>query len=122
MDTCQLTTSQINREIQQKDIPLLAAYFNFVELYVDIMELTPSEQRDVINKPNSHVAMIECLKFWKTKKYSQATFRALLEMLVKLKKDKISAQVCQYLKVSVCVYPLISVRRAIIDGYFNVIK
>ncbi|XP_064391884.1 uncharacterized protein LOC135339638 isoform X9 [Halichondria panicea] len=95
---CPLTTSQINREIQQKDIPYLAAYFDIVELYVDAMELNPGEQNDVSKKANTHASMIECLKIWKKRKLSQATFRVLLEMLVKLKKEAIADQVCQYLK------------------------
>ena len=98
MNKCQLSTSQINREIQQKDIPFLAAKFNIVELYVDAMELSPGEQNDVSKKLNTQLAMIECLKIWKRRKLSQATFRALLEMLVELKKEEIANQVCQYLK------------------------
>ena len=101
---CPLTTSQINREIQQKDIPYLAAYFDIVELYVDAMELNPGEQNDVSKKANTHASMIECLKIWKKRKLSQATFRVLLEMLVKLKKEAIADQVCQYLKVCACMY------------------
>ncbi len=104
MDNCQLSATQINCEIQQKDIPFLAAYFDIVELYVDVMELSPGEQNDVSKKANTHVAMIECLKIWKKRKLSQATFRVLLEMLVKLKKEAIAAQVCQYLKASLSVY------------------
>ena len=102
MDKCQLTTPQVNGEIQQKDIPFLASSFDNTKLYVDVMELTPGEQNDVFKEKNTHAAMIECLKIWKRKKLSQATFRVLLEMLVKLKKGEIATQVCQYLKVSVC--------------------
>ena len=103
MDNYQLTTSQVNREIQQKDIPYLAVSFDNVELYVDAMELSPGEQTDVHRKPHTHIAMIECLRIWKRKKLSQATFWALLEMLVKLKKETIANQICQYIKVSICV-------------------
>ncbi len=103
MDNYQLTTPQVNREIHQKDISYLAVSFDNVELYVDAMELSPGEQTDVHRKPNTRVAMIECLKIWKRKKLSQATFRALLEMLVKLKKETIANKICQYIKVGVCV-------------------
>ncbi len=100
LDKYQLTTSQADLEIQQKDIPYLAAYFDNFELYVDAMELTPGEKTDVNRKPNTHIAMIECLRLWKAKKPEQATFRTLLEMLVKLRKKEIAVKVCQYLKVS----------------------
>ncbi|XP_064391858.1 uncharacterized protein LOC135339631 isoform X4 [Halichondria panicea] len=100
MDEYQLSTTHINREIQQEDVPFLALYFDNVEFYVDAMKLTPGEQSDVQLKriESNHLAMIKCLKIWRGKQRSQATFRALLEMLVLLKKEKIADQVCQYLK------------------------
>ncbi|XP_064392120.1 uncharacterized protein LOC135339784 [Halichondria panicea] len=98
MDTCPLTTAQVNREVQQEDVSYLAPCFDNVELYVDAMKLTPGEQSDVQLKKSNHLAMIECLKIWRGKQRSQATFRALLEMLVKLRKGEIADLVCQYLK------------------------
>ncbi len=107
---CQLTTSQINGEIQQKDISYLAACFDNVELYVDALELTPGEQTDVRLKKidSNHLAMIECLKIWKRRKPSQATFRALLEMLVEMKKEAIAAQVLSVLEGEIIVYVITS--------------
>ncbi len=108
MDKYQLTTAQIDREIQHEDVPILAAYFDDVDHYIDAMELSRSERSDVRLKGvvhSNHLAMIECLKIWKSKKPSQATFRALLDMLVKLKKGAIADQVCQYLKVGVLCVP-----------------
>ncbi len=116
MDKYQLSATQINHEIQQKDIPFLAAYFDNTKLYVDVMELTPGEQNDVIKEANTHVAMIECLKIWKKKNFSRATFRALLEMLVQLNKEAIAAQVCQYLKGE-CLCALSTYR--IYSGYIS---
>ncbi len=98
MDRNQLSATQINREIQQKHIPFLAAYFDSPKFYVDVMGLTPGEQNDVMKEATTQLAMIECLKIWKKKNCSRATFRALLEMLVGLSKEAIAAQVCRYLK------------------------
>ena len=114
MDKYQLTTLQINREIQQKNIPYLARHFDNVEVYIYLLDLTPGEQSDVRLKKteSNHLAMTECLIIWKRKKPSQATFRALLEMLVMLRKEGIAAEVCQCMKVSVCVCPLICVCQA----------
>ncbi len=103
MDTYQLTTSQVERKIQQKDIPYLASHFDNVELYVDAMELNRGEQNDVRKCADTHEAMIKCLKIWKGKKLSEVTFRILLEMLVKLNKEEIASKVCQYL-VSMLLY------------------
>ncbi len=104
VDKYQLTTSQVNHEIQQEDISYLATSFDNVEYYMDVLGLSSGEQTDVINKADTHAAMIKCLKIWKGNKLSQATFRTLLEMLVKLRKGEIADHVCQYLKVSACVY------------------
>ncbi len=106
IDKYQLTTSQVNREIQQIDIPYLALHFDNDKLYVDAMELTDGEQNDVKKSADTHEAMIKCMKLWKGKSPAQATFRTLLEMLVKLSKEKIASQVCQYLiqKASLCVH------------------
>ncbi|XP_064387447.1 uncharacterized protein LOC135335805 [Halichondria panicea] len=101
LDKYQLTTSQVNREIQQIDIPYLALHFDNVKLYVDAMELTPGQQNDVQKSADTHEAMIKCLKIWKGNNPAQATFRTLLEMLVKLMKGEIAGQVCQYLKEGV---------------------
>ncbi len=76
MDKCQLSTAQVDREVQQKDVPYLAASFDNVELYVDAMELSSGEQSDVRKMESNHVAMIKCLNIWKRKKLSQATFGA----------------------------------------------
>ncbi len=99
LDKYQLTTSQADLEIQQKDVPFLALHFDNVELYVDVMELTPGEQTDVKKSADTHEAMIKCLRLWKGKKHEQATFRTLLKMLVKLRKEEIAVKVCQYLEV-----------------------
>ncbi len=116
IDKYQLTTSQVNHEIQQEDVSYLAACFDNVEYYMDVLGLSSGEQTDVIQKADTHAAMIKCLNIWKRKKLPQATFRALLEMLVKLKKGTIAVQVCQYMKVSVVCAPPIIVCQAIFTG------
>ncbi len=102
MDKYQITTSQVNHNILQRDIPYLAACFDNAEFYVDALQLSPGEQIDVQRKESNHLAMIISLKIWKDKNPSQATFRVLLEMLIRLKKEEIVNEVCQYIKVSVC--------------------
>ncbi len=106
MDTYHLTTAQVDSKIRQKDISYLAVYFDNVEHYVDAMELTSGEKNDVKKCADHREAMIKCLNIWIRKKCSQVTFRILLDMLVKLKKEEIASKVCQYL-VRLCMifYP-----------------
>ncbi len=117
MDKYQITTSQVDREIQLKDIRYLAPLFDDVNLYVDVMELTPGEQTDVHSTRTSHLAMIKCLILWTRKNPAQATFRYLLEMLVKLKKEEFAIQICRYyLNVSLCVHILVFIVRVSYRG------
>ena len=99
MYTYHLTTAQVDSKIQQKHISYLAVYFDNSEHYVDAMELTRGEKNDVKKCADNREAMIKCLNIWIEKKFSQVTFRILLEMLVKLKKEGIASDVCQCLKV-----------------------
>ncbi len=62
MDKFQLTTTQVDRKIQQIDIPYLAIHFDNVELYVDVMELSSGEQIDVKHADTSHDQVLETLE------------------------------------------------------------
>ena len=94
-----LTDVQLNREIGRDDIPLLAIYFDKIELYPKLMNLNPAEEQDVINTlhASSQVAMIKCLSLWKGHDPFKATYVALLEMLLRLEKGEIANNICLYL-------------------------
>ena len=93
-----VSTDQLNFEIEDKDVTFLAGYFDNVEYYLDTLELTPCEQEDVKNKvPNGNqLAMNHCLFVWKKRYLSKATLGSLLEILLKLGKEKIASDVCAY--------------------------
>ena len=90
--------------MQQEDIIIVFSFY-----YMDALGLSSGEQTDVIQKADTHAAMIKCLNIWKRKTLSQMTFMALLDILVKLKKGTIAVQVCQYIYMKVheclCVLP-----------------
>ena len=95
-----LTEHQLNCEIGQDDITLLAKHFEKIELYFDLMNLSSAEKDDVekiMHSRGSQVAMIKCLSLWKGHDSFKATFLALLEILIKLEKGEIARNVCQYL-------------------------
>ncbi len=65
------------------------------------MGLTGTEQSDVIalyHREGTQAAMMKCVLFWKThiNPYT-ATYRALLELLLGLRKEKIADLICQHL-------------------------
>ncbi|XP_064387585.1 uncharacterized protein LOC135335877 isoform X2 [Halichondria panicea] len=95
-----LTDKQLNSEIGDSDIPYLAEYFDGVKIYASAMGLTPAQQADVNRlycNEGTQVAMTECLILWKRHDPFAATYKALLELLLGLRKDEIADNICQHL-------------------------
>ncbi len=95
-----LIDEQLNSEIGYSDFPSLAENFDGVTIYSSAMELTQSEQADVnalCHREGTQAAMMKCLHFWKTLNPYAATYRALLELLLGLRKEMIADQMCQHL-------------------------
>ncbi len=97
-----VTDEQLDREIEQDDLAPVAMHFDDVELYLNPLKLTDSEQGDVrrenyLSRSNP-VAVINCLSIWRGHKPSEATFRVLISILLDLKKEEIAIKICQYLK------------------------
>ncbi|XP_064391085.1 uncharacterized protein LOC135338922, partial [Halichondria panicea] len=95
-----LTDEQLNSEIGDSDNSYLAEYFDGSKIYANAMGLTPAEQADVnelYHKNGTQVAMTECLTIWKRHNPYTATYKALLELLLGLIKDKIADDICQHL-------------------------
>ncbi len=102
MSRYSLTDKQLNSEIGDSDIPYLAEHFNGVK---SAMGLTPAQQADVNRlycNEGTQVAMTECLILWKRHDPFAATYKALLELLLGLRKDKTADDICQHL--SQCEY------------------
>ena len=94
-----ISSDQLDIEIDDSDMILLAAYFDNVEYYLGVMGLTPAEQTDIKLKKVSEgtqIAMNHCLLVWKRHNPSTATLRTLLEMLLSLKKEETASNVCKY--------------------------
>ena len=103
MDTPSLkeqeTKRTIDSEIEQRDLPFLASYFDNVEHYLDVFELSDAEQTDVRNMvpQGTQIAMTKCLSIWRTHNPEAATFRALIYILEKLKKERIAYKILKYI-------------------------
>ncbi len=90
---------QLDCEVNASDFPVLATYFNNIELYVDVMGLSASEQADVrrlVQEIGTQAAMITCLNCWRNHNPVNATYRVLLSILSKLHEMQIAKEVCQY--------------------------
>ena len=94
-----ISNEQLDSEIEDRDMIMLARYFDNVEYYLSVLELTPAEQTDVRMKTVSEgtqIAMYHCLSVWKQHNPSTATLRTLLEILLSLKKEETASNVCKY--------------------------
>ena len=94
-----MTDDQLNCEIEEKDTPYLAEHFDNVELYLRVFGLTTAEQANVrrmVHVHDNQIAMAECLSLWRRHNPYTATLRALLEILLSLRKEEIASKACDY--------------------------
>ena len=95
-----VTDEQLNARVEDPDLPGLAALFNNTEDYVEKLALSPREQTDVRAQGFVHgtqTGMKIALKLWRNKNPLEATFRALLLILLSLLKGDVAVRVCKYL-------------------------
>ena len=95
-----LTDEQLNSGIEDSDTPEMASCFDNVELYSSAMGLPPAEQANVnmlTHREGTQAAMMKCLQIWKQHNPSQATYRTLLDIALRLGKGDTAHQVCQQL-------------------------
>ena len=90
----------VDCEIEQHDIAFIAGHFDNVEYYLDVFKLTFAEKTDVRNliPQGTEIAMIKCLTTWRKHNPETATFKLLLDILRKLKKEEIEYRIMEYLK------------------------
>ena len=107
-----LIDEQLNSEIEVTDFPCLAENFDDVTIYSNAMGLTRAEQANVnvsCLREGTQAAMRKCLHFWKTHNPYEATYRTLLELLLKLRKERIADEICQHL--TQCEYRIYLIKR-----------
>ncbi len=61
------------------------------------MGLTTAEEADVKESRGNQVAMMKCLQIWKERDPSQATYRALLDIVLRLGKGETADKICRQL-------------------------
>ncbi len=77
------------------------------------MGLPPAEQADVnmlYHREGTQTAMMKCLKIWKQHNPYQATYRALLDIVLGLKKGDTAHQICQQFTPRKYMYIIIIIR------------
>ncbi len=95
-----LADQQLDNEVQECDLPEVSACFDNTDNYLEKLELSPGQQTDVKIKAyveGTQTGMKLALKYWLIKHPLQATFRALLLIILSLCKGDIAIAVCKYL-------------------------
>ena len=93
-----ISNTQLNTEIIEQDLHSLAECFDNVETYLYKLGLNEGQQTDIKDlayRRNTKTAMVEALKLWLQPNPFAATFRALLEILLELKRGDVAVKVCQ---------------------------
>ena len=96
-----VTDSQLDSQIQERDLYKLSALFDNVESYLVHLGLTPSQRtdiKDLVFRRGTQIAMSEALRLWREPNPYTATYRALVEVLVDLGKGEVTVEVCNYLR------------------------
>ena len=96
----ELSDEQLDAEIEERDLSDVAAFFDNTEDYVEKLALSPGQQTDVRTQAyvnGTHTGMKLALRHWRNKNPLKATFRALLLILLSLRKGDVAVQVCKYL-------------------------
>ena len=100
-----MTNNQLDREIIEHDLHGLARCFENYYDYLTELGLTKGEQADVRTTEfleRSHQsAMRKALSLWREPDPYAATFRALLEIVLSLKKQKVAEDICKYISDNV---------------------
>ena len=94
-----MSSDQLDCEIEDEDVTYLAGHFGNVELYPRVLKLTDAEQADVkkmVHEHGNQIAMAECLSLWRRHNPSTATLRALLDILLRLRKEEVATKVHNY--------------------------
>ena len=99
-----ISDCQLDTKIREEHLLDVAGCFDCLETYLDKLGLTPGQQTDVKDlafRCNTKTAMAEALKLWRQPNPYTSTFKALVEILLDLRRGDVADRVCQYIKQEV---------------------
>ena len=101
-DRTNVTDSQLDNEIEERDMILLAAHFKVnIETLSVQLELTPADQQDVEDvafRYKTQTAVDKALRLWRKANPGAATYRALVEIVLRMGVNgmAIAEEVCKF--------------------------
>ncbi len=95
-----VTNIQLNAPLKELDLHKVAACFDNVENYIHNLGLLPGQQTDVkdlAHRSGTQIAMMKALKLWGQPNPIAATYRALLNIVLDLRRGDVALCVCKCL-------------------------
>ena len=100
-DCTKVTDSQLDTEIEEADMILLAVHFDNVEALSVQLRLTPADRQDVKDAKlqySTQTAVDKALRLWRKANPGAATYRALVEIVLRMGVNgtTIAEEVCKF--------------------------
>ena len=100
-DCTKVTDSQLDTEIEEADMILLAKHFDNVETLSVQLRLTPADRQDVRNTEfllGTQTAVDKALRLWRKANPGAATYRTLMEIVLRMGGNgvTIATEVCKF--------------------------
>ena len=118
-----MSDHQLDGQVEEADLPELAACFDNTEDYVEKLQLTPGQQTNVRTQAfvnGIQAGMKVALKYWRNRNPVEATFRVLLLIILSLLKGDVAVRVfkyladkCEYVLFTKCVIKLLNTIQAL---------
>ncbi len=89
----------LNNKIETTEFIILATNFDSLEMFMQPLGLLPAQQADVKNRQflnGTRTAIMECLSLWKQRNPAAATYRSLVKLLLRMRRDDIASQVYKH--------------------------
>ena len=93
-----VTDTELNSEVEETDVQFLATQFNNLEDFPALLGLNPAEQQEVkyaLHLNDIQTAAIHALRLWRKANPGAATYRALVEIVLRMGRDDLAACVCE---------------------------
>ncbi len=91
-----VTDSQLDTEIKETDMIILAAHFDNVETYPVQLGLSPAEHQTVRSlsfQYDIQTAMDKALRLWRQHNPGAATYRALVMIVLRMGKEALALEI-----------------------------
>ena len=102
-DVCRktgVTDQQLDQEIPNSDIILVAEKFQATPNLLDRLNLTPADLGDVTDvriRYGNQAGVAHALRVWQRVNPSRATFRALVEIAIGLRRGDTATDICKFI-------------------------